>query len=143
MLVVFFKKKANFLISLEQSLHSSSYFWSTVSKWCCFTLYFWYNVFLDICEVFLFFFFVAIVFFCRFYIKYQLMNCLFFFFLTIQLKDISDQNQMIWYIAFEICLFSLSLGFSFSFCFSFVCLFWNKPNGHVDKIAIMDPGLFW
>lgn len=143
MLVVFFKKKANFLISLEQSLHSSSYFWSTVSKWCCFTLYFWYNVFLDICEVFLgFFFFVAIVFFCRFYIKYQLMNCLFFF-LTIQLKDISDQNQMIWYIAFEICLFSLSLGFSFSFCFSFVCLFWNKPNGHVDKIAIMDPGLFW
>lgn len=140
MLVVFFKKKANFLISLEQSLHSSSYFWSTVSKWCCFTLYFWYNVFLDICEVFLVFFFVAIVFFCRFYIKYQLMNCLFFF-LTIQLKDISDQNQMIWYIAFEICLFSLSLGFSF--CFSFVCLFWNKPNGHVDKIAIMDPGLFW
>lgn len=143
MLVVFFKKKANFLISLEQSLHSSSYFWSTVSKWCCFTLYFWYNVFLDICEVFLGFFFCCYCIFLQILYKIPVNELPFFFFLTIQLKDISDQNQMIWYIAFEICLFSLSLGFSFSFCFSFVCLFWNKPNGHVDKIAIMDPGLFW
>lgn len=143
MLVVFFKKKANFLISLEQSLHSSSYFWSTVSKWCCFTLYFWYNVFFRyLWGIFGFFFFCCYCIFLQILYKIPV-NELPFFFLTIQLKDISDQNQMIWYIAFEICLFSLSLGFSFSFCFSFVCLFWNKPNGHVDKIAIMDPGLFW
>lgn len=121
MLVVFFKKKANFLISLEQSLHSSSYFWSTVSKWCCFTLYFWYNVFLDICEVFLFFFFVAIVFFCRFYIKYQLMNCLFFFFNYSTKRHFrpkpNDMIYSIWNLPFFLVPW-----FFFFFLF-FICLF--------------------
>lgn len=76
MLVVFFKKKAKFS-NLTRAVSSFIIFFfkaqcqSDAALPCISEK----NVFLDICEVFLGF--VAVVFFCRFYIKYQLMNCLF------------------------------------------------------------------